>query len=62
MIYTYDITTGQVVMVSDAPNTYNNPNWKDIEADADPFQSFCDDPTITALFVEDGEVIPKEES
>lgn len=40
MIYTYDKTTGQVVMVSDGKNTYDNPNWADIEADESYFEDW----------------------
>jgi hypothetical protein len=33
MIYTIDRTTNQVVMISEAPNTYDNPDFFDIETD-----------------------------
>lgn len=34
MIYTYDKTTGLVVMISEGKNEYDNPNYADIEVDA----------------------------
>lgn len=40
MIYTYDKNTGQIVMVSDGKNTYDNPNWADVEADESYFEDW----------------------
>lgn len=40
MIYTYDKNTGLVVMVSEGKNTYDNPDWADVEADESYFKDW----------------------
>lgn len=57
MIYTYDINTKEVVMVSDAPNSYTNKDYADFEADDSAFEKSKTEGT--RMFVEDGNIVLK---